>query len=73
MHRHGKRFVIVAASLSSALLASACAGLKGGGEDFNKPPVYEGPGCYDNKGRFEPTIHIKRECDEQNWVWKTAP
>jgi hypothetical protein len=73
LHRDNQRIFSVLASLSCAMLAGACSGLSSSGEKFNKPPVYEGPGCYDHKGRFEPTILIKRECDEQNWVWKTAP
>jgi hypothetical protein len=73
VHRDHQRIVFLIASLSGTLLAGACSGISSSGETFNKPPVYEGPGCYDHKGRFEPTIRIKRECDEQNWTWKTAP
>ena len=73
MHRDKKRIVNVLAALGPVLLIGACGGLKSGGENFNKAPVYEGPGCYDHKGRFEPTVRLKRECDELTWVWKTAP
>lgn len=67
------RFVIVLASLASAWLAGACSAIKSGGETFNEPPSYKGPGCYDHKGRIEPTIRLKAECDVQGWVWKTEP
>jgi hypothetical protein len=67
------RFAFYLALLLPALMACGCSGLKSGGESFNQPPVYEGPGCYDHKGRIERTIIIKAECDRQGWVWKTAP
>jgi hypothetical protein len=73
VHRDRQRIVFLLAALSCALLAGACSGLSTSGENLNKPPVYMGPGCYDHKGRFEPTVRIKRECDELTWVWKTAP
>ena len=72
MHRDKKRIVIVLAALVPALLAGACSGFKGG-ENLNKPPVYDGPGCYDHKGRREATVLSKGECDRLTWVWKTAP
>lgn len=61
------------AALVPALLTAACSGLSSSGENFNKPPVYEGPGCYDNKGRLERTITQPVECQRQSFVWKTAP
>ncbi len=73
----GKRCIVVtagwiAASLA-ALITAGCSGVSSGGENFNKPAVYEGPGCYDHKNRIERTIGTKFECDKQGWVWKTAP
>ena len=67
------RFAILLAWLLPALMAGGCSGVKSGGETFNQAPVFEGPGCYDHKGRIERTIIIKAECDRQGWVWKTAP
>ena len=54
-------------------LAAGCTSLQGGGENFNKPAVYEGPGCYDFKNRIDRTITLKPECDKQGWVWRTEP
>ena len=68
-----KRMANVAACLLPALAAGACSSLQSGGENFNKPPVFEGTGCYDHKGRIERTIGMKAECDKQGVVWKTAP
>lgn len=64
---------LAAAALLAALLAGGCSSLKGGAENFNKPPVFEGTGCYDHKGRIDRTITLKVECDVQGWTWKTAP
>ena len=54
-------------------LAAGCTSLQGGAENFNKPAVYEGPGCYDFKNRIDRTITLKPECDKQGWVWRTEP
>ena len=60
-----------AAALFCALgLAGGCTS---GSENFNKAPTYEGPGCYDFKGRIERTITTSFECDRQGWVWRTEP
>lgn len=67
------KIVPLVACLLPALLAAACSGVSSGGETFNKPPVYEGPGCYDHKGRLERTITQPVECQRQSFVWKTSP
>jgi hypothetical protein len=67
------RSAALAACLLPALLTGACSSFSSGGENFNKPAVYEGPGCYDHKGRMERTITQPVECQRQGWVWKTAP
>ena len=54
-------------------LAAGCSGIGGSGEKFNQPAVYEGPGCYDLKGRIDRTITLKAECDKQAWIWRTEP
>lgn len=67
------RIALVLPWLLLALVSSACSALQSGGANFNAPPVDEGPGCYDHKGRIERTILLKVECDRQGWVWKPAP
>ncbi len=66
-----QRIALVLPLLLWTLMTGACSSLKSGGETFNAPPVHEGPGCYDHKGRIERTITLKAECDRQGWVWKT--
>lgn len=70
---NARRRAIAGAGLLGALLAAGCSGVSSGGENFNKPAVYEGPGCYDHKNRIERTITTPVECSVQGWVWKTAP
>jgi hypothetical protein len=72
-HPHAKRGAIGAAILIGAALGAGCSGLGSSGENFNKPPVFEGSGCYDHKNRIDRTITTRFECERQSWVWKTAP
>jgi hypothetical protein len=67
------RAATAAGLLCALALAAGCTSLQGGAENFNKPAVYEGPGCYDFKGRIDRTIGLKPECDKQGWVWRTDP
>ena len=66
------KHVLTLLALLSTLLAGACS--SGGGgvslDSLNPPPVYEGRGCYDHKGRLERMIPTQAECNVQDWTWK---
>lgn len=72
-HPHARQGAIGAAILIGAALGAGCSGVSGSGEKFNPPAVYEGPGCYDLKGRIERTISLKVECERQAMIWRTEP
>ena len=61
-----KRIAALHLVLLSSLVCTGCAGSL-------PPPGYSGPGCYDHKGRIEPTIRSPGECAAATWVWRTAP
>jgi len=66
------RMILTSSMLLLATLASpGCGTLKGGLDAFNPPPVHEGAGCYDLKGRKDHTIILEVECKKQGWIWKT--
>lgn len=49
---------------------SGCGTFKGGFDNINPPPVHEGRGCYDPKGRIDRTITTQAECNTLAWVWR---
>jgi len=59
-----KRLAAALLVLLSALVTGAC-----GTPKESPPPT--GAGCYDTKGRLEPTIRSAGECATNNWTWKT--